>query len=235
MGTHCAESTCHQLDFLPFKCDLCHQTFCSEHRSYKEHSCPEAYRKDKIVPTCPLCRQALPVSRGMDADQRVNKHIEMECQSEKKFKMKSSALCNFASCRVKELVPVICETCHLHFCLNHRFPDQHNCQKAQAKPQTMRSANPFRTILPTTAISTPTPVKAQPLNPRDKSEEDRLLAQAIAASLNEPPVPRAPAPSTGVKSEKERKRKEQEDIDFAIALSLSEAENGKKRKTVSVN
>ena len=250
MGIHCAEQTCHQLDFLPFTCNLCHNTFCIEHRSYKEHKCTEAYRKDKLVPTCPLCGQALPVSKGMDADQRVNKHIEMECKSENKVRTKSNALCNFSSCKVRELVPVICENCHLHFCLNHRFPDQHNCQQAQRRePRTKRFNSPFSEgpslvdMAPATdsrcrILSAP----IQSLKPKNKTEEERLLADAIAASLQEPQRPGANSSSikpntskpSSSASKTAKEMKEQEDLDFAIALSLSEADNDKKRKPIPV-
>ena len=245
MGTHCAEQTCHQLDFLPFTCDLCLNTFCGEHRSYKEHKCTEAYRKNKLVPTCPLCGQALPVSKGTDANQRVNKHIEMECKSENKVRAKSNALCNFSSCKVRELVPVICENCHLHFCLNHRFPDQHNCQQAQGRERgTQQFNSPFRfgtnIVDKKPATDAGCRILAAPvqsLKPKSKSEEERLLAEAIAASLKEPQIPGASSFKPSVpkhSSSASKTAKEQEDLDFAIALSLSEADNDKKRKEISV-
>ena len=250
MGTHCAEQTCHQLDFLPFNCDLCFKTFCKAHRSYKEHKCADAYKKDKLVPTCPLCGQALPVSKGMDADQRVNKHIEMECKSENKSKIRSNALCNFSSCRVRELVPVICESCHLHFCLNHRFPDQHDCQQAHSKARaTKRFNSPF--VVGTSSLDTKPATDSrckiisapiQSLRPKNKTHEDQLIADAIAASMKEPKMPGASPVSIKPNAANPRasasttvkERKEQEDLDFAIALSLSEADNEKKRKAISV-
>ena len=240
MGTHCAVLTCHQLDFLPFNCDLCHKTFCKDHRSYKEHNCTEAYRKDKIVPTCPLCGQALPVGKGMDADLRVNKHIEMECKSESRHKVKSSALCNVSGCKVKELVPVICEGCHLHFCLHHRFPDLHGCKEAQNKVKESRRLNSPFLHDPTPHPTRPAPeascrilsTQTESLKPKSKAEEDRLIADAIAASLKEPQRQTTLLKSQPPKNSKERK--EQEDLDFAIALSLSEADKGKKQKAIQV-
>ncbi|KAI6652018.1 hypothetical protein LOD99_4563 [Oopsacas minuta] len=79
------------------------------------------------------------------------------------------------------------------------------------------------------------------LKPKNKAEEDKLIAEAIAASLKEsqrqgaranPPKPTLPSSSSVPKTAKERK--EQEDIDFAIALSLSEADRAKKQKAISV-
>jgi hypothetical protein len=34
LGEHCALATCRQLDFLPFQCDGCNETFCAEHFKY---------------------------------------------------------------------------------------------------------------------------------------------------------------------------------------------------------
>ncbi|XP_060587739.1 AN1-type zinc finger protein 1-like [Ruditapes philippinarum] len=39
LGKHCNFEHCKQLDFLPFGCDGCGNTFCSEHRTKDAHSC----------------------------------------------------------------------------------------------------------------------------------------------------------------------------------------------------
>merc|ERR1712013_981059 len=31
MGTHCSDSFCKQLDYLPMKCDACNELFCKDH------------------------------------------------------------------------------------------------------------------------------------------------------------------------------------------------------------
>jgi len=42
IGAHCMLPYCAQLDFLPFRCDSCHRTFCLEHRSETAHQCAHA-------------------------------------------------------------------------------------------------------------------------------------------------------------------------------------------------
>merc|ERR1712228_263564 len=36
--------------------------------------------------------------------------------------------CNKPKCKKKELVPCICNTCRLNFCLTHRHPADHDCK-----------------------------------------------------------------------------------------------------------
>ncbi|KAI5960367.1 uncharacterized protein KGF55_004659 [Candida pseudojiufengensis] len=43
IGKNC--SYCSQLDFLPFHCEFCDKTFCSQHRTLEKHQCPN---KDKF-------------------------------------------------------------------------------------------------------------------------------------------------------------------------------------------
>ncbi|XP_064393339.1 AN1-type zinc finger protein 1-like isoform X1 [Halichondria panicea] len=38
VGEHCFFPQCNRLDFLPFVCDLCHQTFCKYHRVPSSHN-----------------------------------------------------------------------------------------------------------------------------------------------------------------------------------------------------
>ena len=48
-------------------------------------------------------------------------------QIRKKEKVFSNR-CNKPKCKKKELVPLICDTCKLNFCLTHRHPADHDCQ-----------------------------------------------------------------------------------------------------------
>ena len=73
LGRHCALESCHRLDWLPFQCDHCHESFCLDHRSAASHSCasvpapsppPSLVRHSYINPyrcTAPHChtREAL--------------------------------------------------------------------------------------------------------------------------------------------------------------------------------
>jgi hypothetical protein len=53
-----------------------------EHISYKNHSCPSAYKKDVQVPVCPLCNTPIPVKRGEQPDIAVGAHIDSDCMSD---------------------------------------------------------------------------------------------------------------------------------------------------------
>lgn len=48
IGKNC--SYCNQLDFLPFICEFCKKTYCSNHRTLEQHHCP---RKDKFYNQAP--------------------------------------------------------------------------------------------------------------------------------------------------------------------------------------
>ena len=56
------------LDFLPYKCPGCKEIFCGEHWKFTAHSCPKERDiiENRVVPTCPLCHEVVPVARGQD-------------------------------------------------------------------------------------------------------------------------------------------------------------------------
>lgn len=39
------------------------------------------------------------------------------------------AHCELKNCNQKDFLPFECEFCHKKFCLEHRLPIKHNCQK----------------------------------------------------------------------------------------------------------
>jgi len=127
LGKQCSERSCRQLDFLPMKCDACSLIFCKDHLQYDTHCCSSSYKKNIQVPVCPLCNQPIPVSRGSVPDLAVSEHIENNCKVRSKEKVFSNR-CNKSKCKKKELVPLICDTCKLNFCLTHRHPADHDCQ-----------------------------------------------------------------------------------------------------------
>jgi len=127
LGKQCCEKSCRQLDFLPMKCDACSLIFCKDHLQYDTHTCAGLYKKNIQVPVCPLCNQPIPVSRGSVPDLAVSEHIENNCKVRSKEKVFSNK-CNKSKCKKKELVPCICDSCKLNFCLTHRHPADHDCQ-----------------------------------------------------------------------------------------------------------
>ncbi|XP_071950492.1 AN1-type zinc finger protein 2A-like [Antedon mediterranea] len=130
LGKHCSDQSCKQLDFLPMKCDACNEVFCKDHINYSNHSCPSAYKKDVQVPVCPLCNKPVPGQRGEAPDIAVSGHIDRDCQSDPAIKKRKvyANRCNVKGCKKKELVPVICESCRLNYCLRHRHQTDHECK-----------------------------------------------------------------------------------------------------------
>ncbi|XP_045110165.1 AN1-type zinc finger protein 2A-like isoform X2 [Portunus trituberculatus] len=139
LGTHCAESTCNKLDFLPFTCNLCQKEFCVDHHKYTAHNCTESYRADAQVPICPLCDQPVPSKRGEPPDLAVNEHMENNCKNKKK-KIYTNK-CSADGCKTKEMIPVLCESCRQNYCLRHRHPSDHDCKgPTSAKEQALMAA-----------------------------------------------------------------------------------------------
>jgi len=126
------------LDFLPMKCDLCHNIYCLDHFRYESHLCPNAYEKDNQVPICPLCNRPVAVKRGELPDIRVGQHIDLDCESDPAIKKRNQIYknkCSVKGCKQKELVPLMCSDCGRNHCLKHRHPADHSCSPiANGKP-----------------------------------------------------------------------------------------------------
>uniref|UniRef100_A0A914HSJ3 AN1-type domain-containing protein n=1 Tax=Globodera rostochiensis TaxID=31243 RepID=A0A914HSJ3_GLORO len=128
-GKHCTVPECRQLDYLPIICDACSRILCKQHRTYDAHSCTEAYKKNMQFPLCPLCQQPVSIKRGEMPDLRVNEHIERDCRSDLARKKRFAPKCGMTNCLKRELVPMMCRDCGVHFCLSHRHQPDHNCSK----------------------------------------------------------------------------------------------------------
>lgn len=98
IGKHCMADECHQLDFLPIECLLCHKQFCKLHIKGIEHHCE--FSNDKLL-----------TAEEVDA---LNSPASFPCSLEK--------------CKQRELTPIQCDDCHLQFCLKHRLPVDHDCK-----------------------------------------------------------------------------------------------------------
>merc|ERR1712098_913280 len=59
--------------------------------------------------------------------------------------------CNKTKCKKKELVPLICDTCKLNFCLTHRHPADHDCQGPKKPSNRAAEAAAARSRVSTTA------------------------------------------------------------------------------------
>ncbi|KDE08486.1 hypothetical protein MVLG_01267 [Microbotryum lychnidis-dioicae p1A1 Lamole] len=146
IGTHCSESTCSQLDFLPFRCPSCSKPYCSDHwRPPSGHDCPryDARAHDNIIPSCPLCSQPVPHPLSITPDEAVSTHLESgQCQAlnalnalnaptpsgRQRTPPKTDNVCNERKCRTKMVVPITCEGCRKRFCAKHRWGKDHNCE-----------------------------------------------------------------------------------------------------------
>ncbi|XP_042502981.1 zinc finger AN1 domain-containing stress-associated protein 12 [Macadamia integrifolia] len=133
LGKHCQHEDCHQLDFLPFKCDGCRKIFCLEHRSFKSHECPKSDHKSRKVVVCKICSVSIETTGNNEEDEKVvlERHERSgDCDPSKKKKPK----CPVRRC--KDILTFsntnICRICQQKVCLKHRFPADHVCKKPLA-------------------------------------------------------------------------------------------------------
>jgi AN1-type zinc finger protein 1 len=127
IGAHCQFPYCHQLDFLPFRCDSCKSTFCLDHRSELAHKCTHAgewaknRRKNSVGKPSAAGGPPLPTL------------TPTQC-SETHCKTTINTIQNTGS---------RCDNCNRQYCLKHRFRESHNC--ATATPLGARQSNHLET------------------------------------------------------------------------------------------
>lgn len=113
IGAHCQHAFCHQLDFLPFRCESCRGTFCLDHRTETAHNCSKAgaWARARREANSSTNYQSTPKPSLLDHEQQ----------------------CHEPSCKTlihTGLVPgVHCNTCRRDYCLKHRMPEDHECSK----------------------------------------------------------------------------------------------------------
>ncbi|KAK5167112.1 uncharacterized protein LTR77_007842 [Saxophila tyrrhenica] len=115
IGSHCQMPFCHQLDFLPFKCESCKGKFCLDHRTESAHSCPQAgaWARQRNQ------RSATPTSAYAGPKKPTILTHEQQCSS--------------PTCKTLVNTPltsgVQCEKCNRTYCLKHRLTYDHDCAK----------------------------------------------------------------------------------------------------------
>ncbi|KAH7373426.1 hypothetical protein KP509_17G055100 [Ceratopteris richardii] len=129
LGAHCSQPDCHLLDFLPFNCDSCKQTFCLEHRSYSAHNCTKEGLKDSRVIICPICASSVRTVFGENIDLTLEKHMQVNCDPNNYDRIMKKPKCPVKRCRevMTTTNTYMCKTCKLKVCLKHRFPADHLC------------------------------------------------------------------------------------------------------------
>ncbi|PVF98481.1 hypothetical protein CPB86DRAFT_705092 [Serendipita vermifera] len=136
-GTTCAHESCRTIDFLPFKCSHCSQSFCNEHWKPTDHNCKQydAASYDRIVPQCPFCSKPVLVQPQEDPNIPMERHIDQDC-AVFTGKKKRGPVCGFKKCGKSLISPITCEKCQDQFCPAHRFPNTHACKNINAPANT---------------------------------------------------------------------------------------------------
>lgn len=115
IGRHCEFEFCHQLDFLPFRCESCRGTFCLEHRTENAHNCPKEGE---------WARRRAAGNKAQNADgggetEKPNIYNTNQC---------AHLTCKTLINTLKD-PGVKCPDCRMEFCLKHRLREEHDCRR----------------------------------------------------------------------------------------------------------
>ncbi|KIW48052.1 uncharacterized protein PV06_00681 [Exophiala oligosperma] len=115
IGKHCEFAYCHQLDFLPFRCESCHHTFCLDHRTETAHKCTHAGEWAKNRRRNSVGRASATSTSGAGRPNHSN-----------------AAQCSNQSCKTfintLQNTGVHCPHCNRNYCLKHRMREDHDCK-----------------------------------------------------------------------------------------------------------
>ena len=112
IGAHCHYEYCNQLDFLPFRCESCKQTYCLDHRTESGHACPNpgAWAATRRAAAPQLSTNTPPTRKPTAA---------------------TGTQCSHPQCKTliytHTAVGVQCPTCNRSYCLKHRLKEDHSC------------------------------------------------------------------------------------------------------------
>ena len=124
----CEYKYCNQIEYLPIQCKYCKKFFCSKHIHVDHHECTAAVTDDVRVIKCQDCGKMIKYMSRDNPKAVLHHHrASGECtHSKKPEKVKR---CAAPGCRKKltSLNSFHCKKCDKHFCLKHRFPDDHDC------------------------------------------------------------------------------------------------------------
>ncbi|KAF8517417.1 hypothetical protein BU17DRAFT_49861 [Hysterangium stoloniferum] len=137
IGQQCHSETCYMVDFLPFKCDHCKESFCADHYKPGQHPCDkfDASKHDRVAPPCPLCGTPIAIPLEQDPNLRMEQHIENDCKvTTGRSARPGMPLCARGNCGKRLFAPIKCNDCGKQFCAAHRFPSSHTCARPVQKP-----------------------------------------------------------------------------------------------------
>ncbi|TKA58605.1 hypothetical protein B0A49_10990 [Cryomyces minteri] len=125
IGAHCQMPFCHVLDFLPFRCESCHGSFCLDHRTESGHSCPQAgawararrlQQQQQQQPPTSSSPSSMLIASSSPSSPKPNtptKHCASpHCKTAIDGPLKTG---------------VHCATCNRSYCLMHRLREDHAC------------------------------------------------------------------------------------------------------------
>ncbi|KMU75229.1 hypothetical protein CISG_04177 [Coccidioides immitis RMSCC 3703] len=126
IGKHCQFEYCHQLDFLPFRCESCKKTYCLDHRTETAHKCPNAGE----WAAARRRKEASATSNNNNNNRMLSPSTLLP---NSKPTIYNSAQCSHPKC--KTLIHTLqnpgvhCQNCNRHYCLSHRLREDHDCTK----------------------------------------------------------------------------------------------------------
>ncbi|EEH19586.1 hypothetical protein PABG_07790 [Paracoccidioides brasiliensis Pb03] len=119
IGKHCQFDYCHQLDFLPFRCESCKGTFCLDHRTETAHKCTHAGE--------------WAAARRKHSIGASNTSSLISSLPPTKPTVYNSSQCAHPSCKTLihtlQSTGVHCNECNRQYCLKHRLREDHDCSK----------------------------------------------------------------------------------------------------------
>ncbi|KAL8438614.1 hypothetical protein ACSSS7_000047 [Eimeria intestinalis] len=154
VGVHCYYSLCKQLDFLPFTCSLCGQSFCLNHRAPSSHDCAAA----EGGPPKPTQQQEGSIEQREESSSNTDGGPSRGPQEGPPLDTAAAeavaaapaggggggggggdgdekVCCGFPGCDYRSVCAarlICCSSCSISFCLLHRHPEAHWCTATAA-------------------------------------------------------------------------------------------------------
>ncbi|KAF7314286.1 AN1-type zinc finger protein 2A [Mycena kentingensis (nom. inval.)] len=116
VGKQCKHSHCNLVDFLPFNCQHCGDSFCQEHFKGR---CP-------LMPQIRCCQVQSRLSKLPLVQRR---RFVMTGRS---AKATTKPICASNGCSKTLFARIVCDSCQKQFCPTHRHPSDHRCTATAA-------------------------------------------------------------------------------------------------------